>query len=110
MGVDGGHQIFVQRGLLTVAQMSYMSEFLPRVFPIHLRGTGAAFATNVGARMIGTMAATLNTEVLSGLLSSPDTPNPFKVATAAAVIGGAVYFLAFCLTFLLPAPKDEAAH
>jgi MFS family permease len=93
-------------GLLTVAQMSYMSEFLPKVFPVHLRGTGAAFATNVGARMIGTMAATFNTEFLANALSSPDTPNPLKVATAAAVIGGTVYFLAFCLTFLLPAPRE----
>lgn len=95
-------------GLFTVAQMSYMSEFLPKVFPVHLRGTGAAFATNVGARMIGTMAATLNTEFLSKLLSEESTPNPLKVATAAAVIGGAVYFLAFCLTFLLPAPREAA--
>ena len=45
-------------GLLTVAQFSYMSEYLPKVFPVHLRGTGGAFATNVGGRMIGTMAAT----------------------------------------------------
>ena len=96
-------------GLLTVAQMSYMSEFLPRVFPIHLRGTGAAFATNVGARMIGTMAATFNTEFLSGLLSSADTPNPLKVATAAAVIGGAAYLVALVLTFLLPTPRAEVA-
>jgi len=97
-------------GLLTVAQMSYMSEFLPKVFPVHLRGTGAAFATNVGARMIGTMAATLNTEVLSQMLTTPDTPNPFKVATAAAAIGGTVYFVAFCLTFLLPAPREHGAE
>ena len=27
-------------GLLTVAQFSYFGEYLPRVFPIHLRGTG----------------------------------------------------------------------
>ena len=94
-------------GLLTVAQMSYMSEFLPKVFPVHLRGTGAAFATNVGARMIGTMAATFNTELLSGLLSPADTPNPMKVATAAAVIGGSAYLIALILTFLLPTPKAE---
>ena len=48
-------------GLLTVAQFSFLSEFLPRVFPMHLRGTGGSFATNFGGRMIGTMAATLNT-------------------------------------------------
>ena len=29
-------------GLVTVAQFSYVSEFLPRVFPVHLRGTGSA--------------------------------------------------------------------
>src|SRR5207302_7832697 len=67
--VKGDYAIFATAiffcGLLTVAQMSYMSEFLPRVFPVHLRGTGGAFATNVGARMLGTMAATSNTEFLS---------------------------------------------
>src|SRR5262249_15271657 len=35
-------------GLLTVAQFSFLSEFLPRVFPLHLRGTGGSFATNLG--------------------------------------------------------------
>jgi MFS family permease len=91
-------------GLLTVAQMSYMSEFLPRVFPVHLRGTGGAFATNVGARMIGTMAATLNTEFLSTLFEGP---NPIKVATAAAVIGGTAYLVALITSFLLPTPRIE---
>ena len=91
-------------GLLTVAQFSFMSEFLPRVFPLHLRGTGGSFATNVGGRMIGTMAATLNTEFLSKQF--PGTP-PMQVATAAAVIGGAVYLIALAATFLLPKPKPE---
>jgi MFS family permease len=94
-------------GLLTVAQMSYMAEYLPKVFPVHLRGTGGGFATNVGARMFGTMAATLNTEWLSGVLSDPGTPNPIKVATAAAVIGGAAFTLALVLSFLLPPPRTE---
>src|SRR5439155_6697864 len=56
-------------GLLTVAQFSFLSEFLPRVYPLHLRGTGGSFATNFGGRMIGTMAATLNTEILAPLFS-----------------------------------------
>ena len=91
-------------GLLTVAQFSYLSEFLPKVFPLHLRGTGGSFATNVGGRMIGTMAATLNTEFLSKQF--PGTP-PVQVATAAAIIGGAVYLIAFLSTFFLPEPKHE---
>jgi MFS family permease len=94
-------------GLLTVSQMSYMAEYLPKVFPVHLRGTGGGFATNVGARMIGTMAATLNTEVLAGLLSDPSVPNPVKVAKAAAVIGGAAFAVALVASFLLPPPRTE---
>jgi MFS family permease len=94
-------------GLLTVSQMSYMAEYLPKVFPVHLRGTGGGFATNVGARMIGTMAATLNTEFLAGLLSGPATPNPIKVANAAAVIGGAAFAVALVASFLLPPPRTE---
>lgn len=85
-------------GLLTVAQFSYLSEFLPKVFPLHLRGTGGSFATNVGGRMIGTMAATFNTLVLSKSLAA----GPQGVALAAAVIGGSVYFIAFVTSFFLP--------
>jgi len=91
-------------GLLTVAQFSFISEFLPRVFPMHLRGTGSSFATNVGGRMIGTMAATLNTEVLSKLF---DGSAAMQVATAAAIIGGTVYAIALGASFLLPTPKSE---
>jgi hypothetical protein len=92
-------------GLLTVAQFSYVSEFLPRVFPVHLRGTGSAFATNVGGRMLGTMAAPLNAGYLSTLFTS--VPAEHRVAYAAAVIGGTVYVIALLLSFALPKPKDE---
>lgn len=106
--VKGDYNVFALAiffcGLLTVAQMSYMSEYLPKVFPVHLRGTGGGFATNVGARMIGTMAATFNTEVLATFFSGP---NPVKVATAAAIIGGAAFAVALVLSFLLPPPRTE---
>jgi MFS family permease len=91
-------------GLLTVAQFSFLSEFLPRVFPMHLRGTGGSFATNFGGRMIGTMAATLNTEILSKMF--PGIP-PLQVAAAAGVIGGSVYLIALIATFFLPHPHEE---
>ncbi len=93
-------------GLLTIAQFSYVSEYLPKVFPVHLRGTGSGFATNVGGRMLGTMAATLNTEFLAPMFTSVEG-NPAKVAHAAAVIGCAVYVLALLLSFLLPPPRME---
>ncbi len=91
-------------GLLTVGQFSFISEFLPKVFPLHLRGTGGGFATNVGGRMLGTMAATLNTEFLSGFFPGE---NPAKVAAAAAVIGGVVFGLAAVAALFLPKPVEE---
>jgi MFS family permease len=91
-------------GLLTVAQFSFISEFLPKVFPVYLRGTGSSFATNVGGRMIGTMFAIVNTELVAPLFTGE---NPVKVATAAAVIGGSVYLAALVASFFLPDPKGE---
>ena len=92
-------------GLLTVAQFSYLSEYLPKVFPVHLRGTGGSFATNVGGRMLGTMFALVNTELLAPLFAGD---NPTKVATAAAVIGGSVFLVGLLASFALPAPKPES--
>jgi MFS family permease len=92
-------------GLVTVAQFSYFGEYLPKAFPLHLRGTGGSFATNVGGRMIGTMAATLNTELLAPLFPGD---NANKVATAAAVIGAGVFLLALVLSFFLPPPNEQA--
>ena len=105
---QGGYGVFALSiffcGLVTVAQFSYVSEYLPKVFPVHLRGTGSAFATNVGGRMLGTMAATLNTELLSTAFSG-ERAN--QVATAAALIGAVVYAAALGLSFLLPPPRPD---
>ena len=40
-------------GLLTVAQFSFWGNYLPRVYPTYLRGTGESFAANIGGRMVG---------------------------------------------------------
>ena len=53
-------------GLATIAQFSFWGNYLPRVYPTHLRGTGESFAANVGGRMIGTMAA-LRDHIARGL-------------------------------------------
>ena len=60
--------------------------------------------------MIGTMAATLNTGLISKLFAAEFAdPKPLDVAKAAALIGGVVYLIAFGMTFLLPAPKVQDA-
>jgi hypothetical protein len=92
-------------GLLVVAQFSYFGEFLPKVFPLHLRGTGGSFATNVGGRMLGTSAAFLTTNVVAPLMPGASTFD--KVALAAGVVGTAVFFIGLLLSFFLPEPPPE---
>jgi hypothetical protein len=93
-------------GFLTVAQFSYFGELLPKVFPLHLRGTGSSFATNVGGRMLGTSAAYVTTNLVAPLVSG----NTFQqVATAAAIVGTGVFVIGFALSFLLPNASAENA-
>jgi len=92
-------------GFMTVAQFSYMGEFLPKVFPLHLRGTGGSFATNVGGRMIGTSAAFVTTSFVAPRLSGSTFE---QVATAAAIVGTAVFVVGLALSFLLPKPTETA--
>ena len=62
--------IFVA-GFLTVAQFSFWGNYIPMVFPLHLRGTGESFAANIGGRVIGTAAAWLTHHVLGVASSRP---------------------------------------
>jgi MFS family permease len=92
-------------GFLVVAQFSFFGEYLPKVFPLHLRGTGGSFATNVGGRMIGTSAALVTTNLIAPHLSGAN--NYDKVATAAGLVGLTVFVIALILSFQLPEPKHE---
>lgn len=93
-------------GFLTVAQFSYFGEYLPKVFPMHLRATGGSFATNVGGRMLGTSAAFLTTNIVAKKLLGGS--GPADVATAAAIVGTAMFLFGFILSFLLPEPKQQS--
>lgn len=92
-------------GLLTVAQFSFWGNYLPRVFPLHLRGTGESFAANIGGRMIGTSFAWVTTT----LAASPFIPGagPTKTAYTAAAVAFGVYLANLVLTFFLPEPGRE---
>jgi MFS family permease len=91
-------------GLLTVAQFSFWGNYLPRVYPTHLRGTGESFAANVGGRMVGTSAALLTTQ-LANLMpgGSPST----QLAYAAATVAFAVYAIGLASSFFLPEPEPD---
>ena len=58
-------------GLFTVAQFSFWGNYLPRMYPTHLRGTGESFAANVGGRMIGTSFVFVTTTLASHLRARP---------------------------------------
>lgn len=95
--------IFVA-GLLTVAQFSFWGNYLPRVYPVHLRGTGESFAANIGGRLIGTSFAWLTTTLAA---TQNPAEAPMKLAYTAAAVGFGVYALNFILSFFLPEPKEE---
>ena len=94
-------------GLLTVAQFSYFGEYLPKVFPLHLRGTGGSFATNVGGRMIGTSMAFVTTSLVAPWLASGGPLLPMHVAKAAGIVATTIAVLSFAIGFLLPEPKEN---
>ncbi|HWN96842.1 MAG TPA: MFS transporter [Methylomirabilota bacterium] len=89
-------------GLFTVAQFSFWGNYIPLVFPIHLRGTGESFAANIGGRILGTSAAWLT---LSFSQATP--PDPAKIATVGACVAGAFVLVGAILTHWLPEPKAE---
>ena len=91
-------------GLATISQMSFFGNYLPRVYPIHLRGTGESFAANVGGRMIGTCAALVTTSLVP---SMPGASVPVKLAYAAGAVGTAAYIISVVASFWLPEPKTE---
>ena len=93
-------------GFLVVGQFSYFGEYLPKVFPLHLRGTGGSFATNVGGRMLGTSAAFLTTNIIAPMIGAKTTFD--QVAVAAGIVGTSVFVIALALTFLLPEPKEQS--
>ena len=91
-------------GFFTVGQFSFWGNYLPRVYPLHLRGTGESFAANIGGRLIGTSFAWLT----ATLAVTPDRSYaPTKVALVAAAVGFSVYVVGFAASFWLPEPPRE---
>jgi MFS transporter len=91
-------------GFLTVAQFSFWGNYLPRVYPLHLRGTGESFAANIGGRLIGTSFAWLTATLA---VTSDRAAAPTKMALTAAAVGFAVYLVGFIASFWLPEPPVE---
>ncbi len=91
-------------GLFTVAQFSFWGNYLPRVYPTRLRGTGEAFAANIGGRMLGTFAALVTTTVAT---YAPGDNQFLKLAFAAGLVGTAAYAIGIVASFWLPEPGES---
>lgn len=89
-------------GLVTVAQFSFWGNYIPRVFPVHLRGTGESFAANIGGRVLGTAAAWITLT-----LSESKPPDPAKIAVVGAAVAGGYALVGAILTKWLPEPPAE---
>ena len=88
--------IFVA-GVLTVSQFSFWGNYIPLVFPVHLRGTGESFAANIGGRIIGTAAAFLTITFAS---------SPAQMAIVGACVAGGYALAGALLTSFLPQPTN----
>jgi hypothetical protein len=92
--------IFVA-GLFTVSQFSFWGNYIPLVFPTHLRGTGESFAANIGGRVLGTAAAWLTLT-----FSAATPPDPVRIALVGAGVAGAYALVGAILTQWLPEPES----
>jgi hypothetical protein len=88
-------------GITTVGQLNFLGNYLPRVFPLYLRGTGEGFAANVGGRMLGAGATFIVTH-LAGIMPG-DSPGA-QLAYAAFTVGMIVYAVNLIATFFMPEP------
>jgi MFS family permease len=103
-------------GLLTVSQFSFWGNYLPRVYPVHLRGTGEGFAANIGGRMIGTSMAYVTSSLAAGMVddsldkAAQAAAAPANMAYAAAGVAAGVLLVGSLLSFFLPEPGLEDAQ
>ena len=89
-----------------VAMHSFIGNYLPQLFPVHLRGTGESVAYSIGGVMIG-MAGALLVAQLTNLM--PGANHSAQLAYAAGCVGvGALVILAVA-SRNLPEPRGMSS-
>ena len=81
---------------------SFWGNYLPRVYPTYLRGTGESFAINIGGRTIGVAAALITTQLANVL---PGSGAGVRLSYAAGTVALFVCIAGFIGSFWLPEPE-----
>jgi MFS family permease len=82
---------------------SFWGNYLPRVFPTHLRGTGESFAMNVGGRAIGVSAALFTTQLANVIPGSGAS----RLAYSAGTVTVLACVIALAGSFWLQEPEGN---
>jgi hypothetical protein len=90
-------------GLLTIGQFTVLGNYIPRVYPTYLRGTGESFAANIGGRFFGTSAALVTTSLATIV---PADSFGHRIAYAAGLVGLLTYAVGFAASFWMPEPEE----
>jgi MFS family permease len=90
--------------ILVSAQYSFWGNYLPRVFPLHLRGTGAAFGASVGGRVIAPLAALATTQLSNWVPGATPTNS---LATSMVIVVVVFTVIALLCSTRLPEPAPE---
>ena len=82
---------------------SFLWNYLPWVYPTHLRGTGESFAGNIGGRAIGASAALLTTQLANVIPAA-------GAATRMAYAAGAIAVLTYTVSLIrILAPRTRTS-
>jgi MFS family permease len=88
-------------GFFTVAQFSFWGNYLPKAYPVHLRGTGESFAANIGGRMLGTPLAFV-TQWIAAQAFVPGGAPAAKIAVVSAGVAFTLFLVNLILSCFLP--------
>jgi hypothetical protein len=83
---------------------SFWGNYLPRVYPTHLRGTGESFAVNIGGKTIGVSAALLTTQLANVM---PGSGAGIRLSHAAGTVALLACVAGLIGSFWLPEPVGE---
>ena len=83
---------------------SFWGNYLPRVFPTHLRGTGESFAFNIGGKTLGASTALLTTQ-LANVMPAPDAGH--RLAYSAGLVATAACLTGLIVSFWLREPEGN---